>query len=247
MTENSPGKPCLRFVVISLFPDSFSALTEHGISSRAEKSGLWQLYTINPRDYANNAHRRVDDRPYGGGPGMIMQAPPLRDAIQAAKELLESPEAPVLYLSPQGQRLDQTLVRQLMPASIVSCQDYILVCGRYEGVDERLIQKYVDREISIGDYVLSGGELPAMVLIDSLVRLLPGACGHEQSTSQDSFSQPMLDHEQYTRPEIFDDIAVPEVLLGGDHGAIAKWRQQNALARTRQRRPDLLDQAVKKD
>jgi len=250
MTDKSEKQvqPALRVVVVSIFPDSFSMLTDVGISSRALENNLWTFATENPRDYAMNKHNRVDDRPYGGGPGMVMQAPPLRDAILAAKNKLQNPNALVVYMSPQGARLNQSLAANLLNQQLaeqqgresISC-DLILLCGRYEGIDERLIMHYVDYEISIGDYILSGGELAAMVVLDTLVRLIPGACGHEASAEQDSFSTPMLDHEQFTRPEEFEGVKVPHVLTSGDHKAIEQWRAQNALERTRLRRPDLLD------
>ena len=237
MTDKSEKQvqPALRVVVVSIFPDSFSMLTDVGISSRALENNLWTFATENPRDY-------------GGGPGMVMQAPPLRDAILAAKNKLQNPNALVVYMSPQGARLNQSLAANLLNQQLaeqqgresISC-DLILLCGRYEGIDERLIMHYVDYEISIGDYILSGGELAAMVVLDTLVRLIPGACGHEASAEQDSFSTPMLDHEQFTRPEEFEGVKVPHVLTSGDHKAIEQWRAQNALERTRLRRPDLLD------
>lgn len=232
--------PLLRFVVITLFPESLTPLTEFGITGRAHQACLWSMTGINPRDFATNKHRRVDDRPYGGGAGMVMQAPPLRDAILAAKAQLANPGATVVYMSPQGRRLCQ---RDLSTGALAPSiqNDFILLCGRYEGVDERLLEKYVDVEISIGDYVLSGGELPAMVLMDAMVRLLPGACGHEESAAQDSFSESMLDFAQYTRPDDFEGAVVPPVLLSGDHKAIARWRAKNAFERTQLRRADLLD------
>lgn len=240
------SQPKLRIVAISLFPDSFDAVLSHGISRKALEMGRWSFDVVNPRDFADNSYQRVDDRPYGGGPGMIMQAPPLKAAIVYAKEALDSPQAQVVYLSPQGIKLDQQMVGSILAGrmpidnagSLGSC-DLILLCGRYEGVDERLLRHYVDFEVSIGDYVLSGGELPAMVLIDALVRLIPGVCGHEQSPMQDSFSHGLLDHEQYTRPMCFEGDMVPEVLMSGDHQRIETWRRENAEARTKQRRRDL--------
>lgn len=231
------SRPALRVGVVTLFPEMFRALTESGISSRAVASGLLELGFWNPRDYTHDRHRTVDDRPYGGGPGMVMKPEPLAAALAAARQ--ELPEARVAYLSPQGRVLDQAAVGMLALRP-----QLILLAGRYEGVDERLLESEVDEEWSIGDYVLSGGELPAMVLIDAVTRLLPGALGHEQSAEQDSFGDGsatgLLDCPHYTRPEIFAGRAVPEVLLSGNHAAIARWRLQQSLGRTWLRRPDLL-------
>jgi tRNA (guanine37-N1)-methyltransferase len=191
------------------------------------------LTTWNPRDYTSDAHRTVDDRPYGGGPGMVMKLEPLRAAIIAAKAA--SPQSPVAYLSPQGRVLDQSALHKM-----VARPGMILIAGRYEGVDERLLERYVDEEWSIGDYVLSGGELPAMVLMDALVRLLPGALGHAQSAEQDSYTDGLLDCPHYTRPEQIDGQQAPQLLLSGNHAAIRRWRLQQALGRTWLRRPDLL-------
>ncbi len=226
----------MRIEVVTLFPEMFQAITEYGISSRALKNALLQLGFQNPRDYATDRHRTVDDRPYGGGPGMVMQVPPLREAIKAAREKAGS-GSQVIYLSPQGRKLDQAGLLDLSRR-----EGIVMLCGRYEGVDERLIGSEVDEEWSIGDYVLSGGELAAMVLIDGLIRLLPGALGHEDSAELDSFSDGLLDYPHYTRPETVDGEAVPEVLLSGDHAAIARWREKQALGRTWLRRPDLLEQ-----
>lgn len=220
--------------VVSLFPDMFTPLIEHGVIGRAASTGKLTLHTWNPRDYALDKHRTVDDRPYGGGPGMVMQVQPLRDAILAAKAA--APQAKVIYLSPQGQRFTQATAIEMSDLT-----EIILVAGRYEGIDERLIKQYVDEEWSIGDYVLSGGELPAMVLIDAVARLLPEVLGHNESAQQDSFMDGLLDCPHYTRPEVFEDESVPDVLLSGDHKAIAAWRLQQALGRTWERRPDLLE------
>jgi len=195
------------------------------------------LHTWNPRDYTSDNYRTVDDRPYGGGPGMVMLVEPLRKAIQAARSAMPETIRPVVYLSPQGQRLSQDKLIELK-----SLPGLILVAGRYEGIDERLLQLEVDQEISIGDYVLSGGELPAMVLIEGLARLLPGVLGNEASSDQDSFSHGLLDCPHYTRPEEFDGLRVPEVLLGGNHKEISRWRLKQALGRTLERRRDLLDE-----
>ena len=229
----------MRIDVVSLFPHMFDALRQDGITGRAIERGLLQLEVTNPRDFTTDRHQTVDDRPYGGGPGMVMMLPPLRDAINAAREAAEIDrvgESKVIYMSPQGRPLDQRMATELSQAS-----NLILVAGRYEGIDERLMESQIDEEISIGDYVLSGGELAAMVVIDAVTRLLPGALGHEDSAQQDSFVAGLLDCPHYTRPEVVDDKAVPAVLLSGNHQAIARWRQQQALGRTWLRRPDLLE------
>ena len=224
----------MRIDVVTLFPPMFEAVTGYGITARALQQGLLEIGLVNPRDFARDNHRTVDDRPYGGGPGMVMMVEPLRDAIRKARQASEIP-ARVAYLSPQGRRLDQSGLLELAER-----QRIILVCGRYEGIDERLIQTEVDEEWSIGDYVLSGGELAAMVLIDGVTRLLPGALGHEDSASEDSFMQGLLDCPHYTRPEQFEGMAVPPVLLSGDHAAIRRWRLKQALGRTWLRRPEML-------
>ena len=223
-----------RFAVITLFPDMLSAVTEYGVTGRAVEKGLLQVQVFNPRDYSGDPHRRVDDRPYGGGPGMVMMVQPLRDAVEAARRAL--PRARVAYLSPQGQRLEQAGV-----ARIAGREQLILIAGRYEGIDERVIVREVDEEWSIGDYVLSGGELPAMVMIDAVARAIPGVLGHEDSALEDSFANGLLDYPHYTRPERIAELPVPEVLLGGNHEAIRRWRLKQALGRTWQKRPDLLD------
>lgn len=225
----------LRIDVLTLFPPMLEAVTEHGITSRAVDKGLLEVKTWNPRDFTHDNYQTVDDRPYGGGPGMVMQIQPLRDALQAARQADERP-AHVVYLSPQGRRLDQDGV-----AELAAHERLILIAGRYEGIDERFIELEVDEEWSIGDYVLSGGELGAMVLIDAMTRLIPGALGHEDSAAQDSFIEGLLDCPHYTRPEVYEDRAVPEVLLSGNHKAIAQWREKQALGRTWLRRPDLLE------
>ena len=225
----------MRIDVVTLFPEMIQELTEYGITGRAVKRGILELTTWNPRDHAPNRHQTVDDRPYGGGPGMVMMVQPLRDAIREAKAAT-SGKSRVIYLSPQGRKLDQHGL-----AELARLPQLILVCGRYEGVDERLIAAEIDEEWSIGDYVLSGGELAAMVMIDGITRLLPEALGHEESAVQDSFVEGLLDHPQFTRPEEIDGMAVPDVLLSGDHQAIARWRLKQALGRTWLRRPDLLD------
>jgi len=225
----------MKIAVITLFPEMFAAVTDYGISSRAVKEGLLQIASYNPRDFTEDRHQTVDARPYGGGPGMVMMIEPLRRAISAAREWTD--ENPlVVYLSPQGKVLNQVAVN-----GFASQQSLILIAGRYEGIDERLIQMEVDEEWSIGDYVLSGGELPAMVLIDALIRQIPGALGHQDSADQDSFANGLLDCPHYTRPEQQDWQQVPEVLLSGDHEKIRRWRLQQSLVRTQQRRPDILD------
>lgn len=221
--------------VVTLFPDMFKAITEQGVSGRAVKNGLIQVQCWNPRDFAHDKHRTVDDRPYGGGPGMLMMVQPLRDAILAAKEAAGG-DAKVIYMSPQGRRLDQTGASELS-----TNEKIILICGRYEGIDERIITSLVDEEWSIGDYVLSGGELPAMTLIDAVSRLVPGVLGKQASAEQDSFSDGLLDCPHYTRPECLDGESVPSVLLSGNHEKIKRWRAEQSLIRTWQRRPDLIE------
>ncbi|ATL97329.1 tRNA (guanine-N(1)-)-methyltransferase [Aeromonas encheleia] len=221
--------------VISLFPEMFRAITEHGVTGRAVKSGLLQIECWNPRDFTHDKHRTVDDRPYGGGPGMLMMVQPLRDAIHAAKQAAGD-GAKVIYLSPQGRKLTQAGVTEL-----ATSQKLILVAGRYEGIDERVIQTEVDEEWSIGDYVLSGGELPAMTLIDAVSRLVPGVLGDQASAEQDSFTDGLLDHPHYTRPELLDGLAVPEALTSGNHEVIRRWRLKQSLGRTWQRRPELIN------
>ncbi|TNI82215.1 tRNA (guanosine(37)-N1)-methyltransferase TrmD [Aeromonas sobria] len=221
--------------VISLFPEMFRAITEHGVTGRAVKSGLLQIECWNPREFTHDKHRTVDDRPYGGGPGMLMMVQPLRDAIHAAKQAAGD-GAKVIYLSPQGRKLTQAGVTEL-----ATNQKLILVAGRYEGIDERVIQTEVDEEWSIGDYVLSGGELPAMTLIDAVSRLVPGVLGDQASAEQDSFTDGLLDHPHYTRPEVLDGLAVPEALTSGNHEVIRRWRLKQSLGRTWQRRPELIN------
>jgi tRNA (guanine37-N1)-methyltransferase len=231
----------MHFHVITLFPEMVEQMTSQGVLGRAIRDGLIGLDCLNPRDFTRDRHRTVDDRPYGGGPGMLMKVQPLADAIIAAKQS-SSDYAKVIYLSPQGRRLDQRHVRELATAGQDS--DFILIAGRYEGIDERLIEMYVDEEISIGDYVISGGELAATVLIDAIARMLPGVLGDDDSAQQDSFMNGLLDCPHYTRPEEIDGRKVPAVLLGGDHSAIARWRLKQALGRTWLRRPDLLEELL---
>ena len=231
----------MHFHVITLFPDMVGQIASDGVLGRAIRQGIIGLTCWNPRDFTHDRHRTVDDRPYGGGPGMLMKVQPLADAIDAARQQAGA-SATVIYLSPQGQRLDQQKVRQLALADAeMKDQDLILIAGRYEGIDERLIEQYVDEEISIGDYVLSGGELAAIVLIDAIARMLPGVLGDEDSAQQDSFMQGLLDCPHYTRPEQVNGRRVPDVLLGGDHKAIARWRLKQSLGRTWLRRPEMLE------
>lgn len=227
-----------RFDVVTLFPEMFAALTGSGITRRAQDRGLYEIAFHNPRDFTSDAHRTVDDRPYGGGPGMVMLAEPLEQAIDQAR--LAQQEAlgeagRVIYLSPQGRRLDHEKVLELAAQPAL-----VLLCGRYEGVDQRLLDRCVDEEISLGDFVLSGGELPAMVLLDAIVRQLPGALNDADSAREDSFADGLLDCPHYTRPELYQGQTVPPVLLSGNHAAIRRWRLKQSLGRTRLLRPDLL-------
>jgi tRNA (guanine37-N1)-methyltransferase len=225
----------MRIDVVTLFPQMIAALLEWGIVGRAAKSGLLQLYTWNPRDYARDVHRTVDDRPFGGGPGMVMMVQPLTDAIRAARAAAPEP-ARVVYLSPQGRRFDQARARELAAGAA----RLVLVAGRYEGIDERVLETDIDEELSIGDYVLSGGEIAAAVVIDAVTRLLPGAVGDEDSVQQDSFVAGLLEYPQYTRPREIGGRAVPEVLLRGNHREIEEWRFKQSVLRTRRKRPELL-------
>lgn len=227
-----------RIDVVTLFPELVRAVVGSGVTGRAADAGLLELVTWNPRDFAQDRHRTVDDRPYGGGPGMVMSYPPLRDAIRAARAAAPDGSR-VAYLSPQGQRLDQAWVEEL-----ASRTGLILVAGRYEGIDERLVEAEIDEEWSLGDFVLSGGEIAAMAIVDAVTRLIPGALGDADSAEQDSFVDGLLDCPHYTRPEVADGRTVPAVLLSGDHAAIARWRRKQALGRTWQRRPDLLEQVA---
>ena len=226
----------MQFTVLTLFPELVQAVTQHGIVRRAVEQQTVTVDCCNPRDYATDVHRTVDDRPYGGGPGMVMKSDCL---LQAIRDVRQKNAGRLIYLSPQGAPLTQAKALEFAQASAL-----ILLCGRYEGIDERIIQLEVDEECSIGDYVLSGGELGAMVLIDSITRLLPGVLGHEDSAEQDSFAEGLLDCPHYTRPESIEGLEVPAVLKSGNHAAIARWRKKQMLGATWLKRPDLL---AKKD
>ena len=228
----------MRIDVITLFPDFLAQCAAFGVTGRALERNLLSLHAWNPREYAEGNYRRVDDRPFGGGPGMVMLVDPLRRAIQAAREAAEGP-ARVIYMSPQGRRFDQGKARELAGLGRV-----VLLCGRYEGVDERLVQAEVDEELSIGDYVLSGGELAAAVVVDAVARLQDGALNDADSAEQDSFQDGLLDCPHYTRPVEHELGKVPDVLLSGNHAEIAKWRREQSLRRTLERRPDLLEEAA---
>ena len=223
----------MNIAVLSIFPRMFDALLAHGIAAQAVHKGALTVDTINPRDFTIDKHRAVDDRPFGGGAGMLMKPEPLARAIDSAKR---DADRPVIYLSPQGETLSQSTLRELslLPGAI-------LLAGRYRGIDERIIESRVDREISLGDYILAGGELAAMVLIEGVARLLPGVLGNQQSTVDESFTDSLLDAPQYTRPEVFEGRAAPAVLLSGDHAQIRQWRRQQSMRRTFERRPDLLE------
>lgn len=225
----------MDIAVVTLFPEMFSAVSDYGVTGRAVSSGGLAISCVNPRDFTADRHQTVDGRPYGGGPGMVMMAPPLAKAITEAKAKVAQ-GAKVIYLSPQGQTLSQQRLEALAQEPAL-----ILLAGRYEGVDERLINELVDEELSIGDYVLSGGELAAMVVIDGVSRLLPGVLGHPLSAQQDSFTDGLLDCPHYTRPETYQGSSVPTVLTSGNHEAIRRWRLRQSLGRTWQRRPDLLE------
>jgi len=231
----------MNITLVSLFPELIHQAASFGVLGRAIKQQQLTLSCFNPRDYAEDKHRTVDDRPYGGGPGMLMKVEPLYKAIMAAKESSSS-NAKVVYMSPQGQRLNQ----QMLVNEAAAANDLILIAGRYEGIDERIIESLVDEEWSIGDYVISGGEFAALVVVDAVTRLIPGVLGDADSALQDSFMQGLLDHPHYTRPEKVNEQSVPDVLLSGDHKAIQRWRLKQALGRTWSRRPDLID-ALKED
>ncbi len=226
----------MQIAVVSLFPEMFTAVSDYGVTGRAVERGQLRLHLSNPRDYATDRHGTVDDRPYGGGPGMLMKVETLELAIADARDAVGAGSR-VIYLSPQGRRFDHARAVELS-----RLDSMILVAGRYEGVDERLLEAEVDEELSIGDYVLSGGEIAAMTVIDAVSRQLPGVLGHELSAGQDSFAEGLLDCPHYTRPELYAGRRVPEILLGGNHQEIRRWRLKQALGRTLERRPDLLEQ-----
>lgn len=224
----------MQILIVTIFPEMVETVAEYGVVGRASQRGLLSIACMNPRDFASDAHRRIDDRPYGGGPGMVMTFEPLAAAIRAARRAM-SGDCPVVCLSPQGGLFDQTIAERL-----ARLPGLVLLAGRYEGIDERLMESEVDEEISLGDFVLSGGEIAAMAVVDAVVRLIPGVLGDEESASQDSFANGLLDHPHYTRPEEIEGRSVPPVLLSGDHAEIARWRQKQALGRSLMRRPDLV-------
>lgn len=221
---------------ITLFPEMFAGITEYGVTGRSLRNGLWRFEAVNPRRFADNRLGYIDDRPFGGGPGMIMMAEPVQAAIDAAKLQCAAGDPHVIYLSPQGHPM-----RHEKAVELSQYENLILLCGRYEGVDERVLTRCVDEEIAIGDFVVSGGELPAMMLMDAVLRLVPGVLGDAVSAEQDSFANGLLDCPHYTRPTEFQGMAVPEVLRSGNHAAIAEWRLEQSLRRTLARRPELLD------
>ena len=225
----------MQFSVVSLFPEMVDTIGEFGVVGRAKQRELISIDIDNPRDYTNDVHRTVDDRPYGGGPGMVMKFQPVAAALEASKDRM-SKGCPVVFLSPQGRVFDQA-----MALRFARLPGLILLAGRYEGIDERLVESHVDEEVSLGDFVLSGGEIAAMAVIDAVVRLLPGVLGDDESAAQDSFMEGLLDCPHYTRPEVIAGMKVPDVLLSGDHAGISRWRYQQALGRSFERRPDLLD------
>jgi len=224
----------MQIAVVSIFPEMVGLVTDYGIVGRAQERGLLVMHCENPRDFADDVHRTVDDRPYGGGPGMVLKYEPVARAIRAARDELPA-DSPVVYLSPQGRVFDQAAARRF-----AALPGLILLAGRYEGIDERVVDSEVDEELSLGDFVLSGGEVAAMVVIDAVARLLPGVLGHSESADQDSFMGGLLDHPHYTRPEKIDGKRVPAVLMSGDHARIARWRCKQALGRSYLRRPDLV-------
>jgi tRNA (guanine37-N1)-methyltransferase len=229
------GLTAMRLQVVTLFPEMVSAVTRFGVVGRAVDRGILALDCLNPRDFTTDVHRTVDDRPYGGGPGMVMKYEPLAAAIEAARQAMPE-DAPVICLSPQGVVFDQSRARRL-----AEMRGLVLLAGRYEGIDERLIESLVDEELSLGDFVLSGGEIAAMAVVDAVARLMPGVLGDDASAEQDSFMDGLLDYPHYTRPEEVAGMRVPEVLLSGDHAKIARWRQKQALGRTFERRPELVE------
>ena len=228
----------MRFDVVSIFPEMFSAISAWGITGRALEQGLATIKTWNPRDYTTDTRKTVDDRAYGGGPGMVMMAKPLEDTLDAVAQDQGAQKGPVILLSPQGERFNQKIASELLDLRSVT-----LICGRYEAIDQRLVERRVDREISLGDFVVSGGEIPAMAVMDAVIRMIPGALGDADSVAQDSFMDGLLDCFHYTRPENYENLLVPDVLLGGHHAKIADYRRKQSLELTLKRRPDLIDQA----
>jgi tRNA (guanine37-N1)-methyltransferase len=228
----------MRFDVVSIFPEMFSAISAWGITGRALEQGLATIKTWNPRDYTTDTRRTVDDRAYGGGPGMVMMAKPLEDTLDAIVQDQGTQKGPVILLSPQGERFNQKIASELLDLRSVT-----LICGRYEAIDQRLVERRVNREISLGDFVVSGGEIPAMAVMDAVIRMIPGALGDADSAAQDSFMDGLLDCFHYTRPENYENLLVPDVLLGGHHAKIADYRRKQSLELTLKRRPDLIAQA----
>ena len=228
----------MRFDVVSIFPEMFSAISAWGITGRALEQGLATIKTWNPRDYTTDTRKTVDDRAYGGGPGMVMMAKPLEDTLDAVAQDQGAQKGPVILLSPQGERFNQKIASELLDLRSVT-----LICGRYEAIDQRLVERRVDRELSLGDFVVSGGEIPAMAVMDAVIRMIPGALGDADSVAQDSFMDGLLDCFHYTRPENYENLLVPDVLLGGHHAKIADYRRKQSLELTLKRRPDLIDQA----
>ena len=241
MTSIGNGIEAVQFCIVTLFPEMVDSVARYGVVGRGVSDGLTSLQCINPRQYTEDVHNTVDDRPYGGGPGMVMKYEPLSAAVEDARKSIEG-RAPVIALSPQGRRFDQAAARRF-----AQMDGLILVAGRYEGIDERFIEACVDEEWSLGDYVLSGGEIAAMAVVDAVSRLLPGVLGDAESAVSDSFENGLLDFPHYTRPEVVDGRAVPPVLLSGDHARIDRWRRAEALGRTYLRRPDLLDGGLAED
>ena len=224
----------MRVAVVTIFPEMFDALTEYGVTRRAFERNIIEIKYFNPRDFTDDIHNSIDDRPYGGGPGMVMSPEPLKNAIVEAKQWING-KVKVIYLSPQGKLMNQSRIKALSEE-----ENLIFLAGRYEGIDERIILNHVDYELSIGDYIVSGGELPAMVTLDAIIRYKPGVLGNDDSVQQESFSEGIFDSPNYTRPEIFENIQVPKVLLSGDHKKIKDWRRAQAITKTKNIRPDLV-------
>ena len=224
----------MRVAVVTIFPEMFDALTEYGVTRRAFEKNIIEIKYFNPRDFTDDIHNSIDDRPYGGGPGMVMSPEPLKNAIVEAKQWING-KVKVIYLSPQGKLMNQSRIKALSEE-----ENLIFLAGRYEGIDERIILNHVDYELSIGDYIVSGGELPAMVVLDAIIRYKPGVLGNDESVRQESFSEGIFDSPNYTRPEIFENIQVPKVLLSGDHKKIKDWRRAQAITKTKNTRPDLV-------